>query len=72
MTDIVLVSTVNPIFEETLVCGYIVTALGSRRKSWMGIGVSAAIRLLYHLYQGPMGIIGMAPLALAFAWWYAA
>jgi hypothetical protein len=36
-----------------------------------GVNVSVAIRLLYHLYQGGIGVIGIIPFGLIFAWWYA-
>jgi membrane protease YdiL (CAAX protease family) len=69
--DLVLVCLVNPFFEEVFVCGYVVAALDPRRSAWTGINVSVAIRLLYHLYQGPLGVLSIVPLGLVFAWWYA-
>jgi membrane protease YdiL (CAAX protease family) len=66
-----LVCLVNPFFEEVFVCGYVIAALDPRRAAWMGINVSVGIRLLYHLYQGPLGVINIVPLGLVFAWWYA-
>jgi len=64
-------SVVNPIFEETFVCGYIVSALRKRCDPWTAINVSVAIRLLYHLYQGPAAAIGIVPFGLILACWYA-
>jgi membrane protease YdiL (CAAX protease family) len=69
--DLVLVCIVNPFFEEVFVCGYVVAALDPRRSAWTGINVSVAIRLLYHLYQGPLGVLSIVPLGLVFAGWYA-
>jgi membrane protease YdiL (CAAX protease family) len=33
--------------------------------------ISAAIRLLYHLYQGPLAFFGIVPFGLVVAGWYA-
>ena len=66
-----LVSTVNGIFEEVFVAGYIITALTSVRGMWTGINVSTGIRLLYHLYQGPLGILSVVPVGLLFGYVYA-
>ncbi len=72
LTTAVAVSLVNPIFEEIFVCGYVVSALKrARSPMWTAINVSVAIRLLYHLYQGAVGVIGMIPGGLVFAYWYA-
>ena len=64
-------SIVNPIFEETFVCGYVIAALRGRTEPWTAINVSVAIRLLYHLYQGPAAAIGIVPFGLVVGWWYA-
>jgi membrane protease YdiL (CAAX protease family) len=64
-------SIVNPIFEETFVCGYIISALRERCEPWTAINISVAIRLLYHLYQGPAAAIGIVPFGLILAYWYA-
>jgi membrane protease YdiL (CAAX protease family) len=68
---VIAVSIVNPIFEEVFVSGYVVTALKRRASMWTAINVSVAIRLLYHLYQGPGAAITILPLALIFAYVYA-
>ena len=62
---------VNPIFEETFVCGYIIAALRGHSAPWTAINTSVAIRLLYHLYQGPAAAIGIVPFGLILAYWYA-
>ena len=71
MSLVFLVSTVNGIFEEVFVAGYIITALAPVRGIWAGINVSTGLRLLYHLYQGPVGIISVVPLGLMFGYLYA-
>jgi len=68
---IIAVSVVNPIFEEVFVCGYVISALMGRRGFWTAVNVSIGLRLAYHLYQGPIGVISIIPLGLVFAYWYA-
>ena len=53
-------SLVNPLFEELLVLGYIVQALRKRWGLTTAMNASLAIRLVYHLYQGPMAVIPIA------------
>lgn len=71
MQLVFLVSTVNGIFEEVFVAGYIITALGSVRGMWVAINVSTVVRLLYHLYQGPIGIVTIVPMGLMYGYFYA-
>jgi membrane protease YdiL (CAAX protease family) len=68
---VIVVSIVNPIFEETFVCGYVMTVLKERSDASTAITISVAIRLLYHLYQGPMAFISIVPSGLVFSGWYA-
>lgn len=67
----IAISVLNPIFEETFLCGYIVTAAKQAGHTITGINVSVAIRVFCHLYQGSLGVIAIIPLGLIFAWWYA-
>jgi CAAX protease family protein len=67
---VVAVSVVNPIFEELFVCGYVMTALKEHFGLATAINTSVALRMAYHLYQGPSGVIGIIPLGLVFAYWY--
>jgi membrane protease YdiL (CAAX protease family) len=71
LLDLALVCLVNPFFEEVFVSGYVIAALDPRRTAWTGINVSVAIRLLCHLYQGPVGVLSIVPIGLVFAGWYA-
>jgi membrane protease YdiL (CAAX protease family) len=65
---VVLVSTINPVFEEVFVCGYVITALKDRVGMTTAVNVSAGLRVFYHFYQGAVGVVGVAPLALLFAY----
>ena len=70
MQLVFLVSVVNGIFEELFVTGYIITSLAARRGVWMAINVSVVVRLLYHLYQGPIGIMTVVPMGLLYGYVY--
>ena len=70
LSAVIAVSIVNPIFEELFVCGYVISAL-RERDPWLGIHVSVAIRLLYHLYQGALAAISIVPSGLILGIWYA-
>jgi len=54
---ILLVSVVNPFYEELLVVGYIVRGF-ERAGLRHALAVSVFIRALYHTYQGPIGALG--------------
>jgi membrane protease YdiL (CAAX protease family) len=71
LTAILIASIVNPLFEESLVIGYIMKSQTARKGVWYAINVSIFIRLLYHLYQGPLVVIGIVPLGWLFAYVYA-
>lgn len=62
-----IASTVNPVFEEGLVVGYVVKALEGRQGAPFAVGASVLIRLLYHTYQGPIIAASILPLGLLFA-----
>jgi membrane protease YdiL (CAAX protease family) len=68
---VIVLSIVNPAFEEIFVCGYVITVLKERTDVPTAIAISTAIRLLYHLYQGAIAFIGIVPFGLVVAWWYA-
>jgi membrane protease YdiL (CAAX protease family) len=70
MQLVFLVSVVNGIFEELFVAGYIITTLTARRGMWVAINVSVVVRLLYHLYQGPIGVMTIVPMGLLYGYVY--
>ena len=63
--SIAAISIVNPCFEELLVLAYVVQALRKRFGLTVAVNVSLTIRLLYHLYQGPLVVIPIAVFGLA-------
>jgi uncharacterized protein len=69
--NVLLVSAINPVFEEVFVCAYVIAALSERHGATAAINVSAAIRVFCHFYQGVVGVLAIVPMALLFAYWYA-
>lgn len=69
--SVALVIVVNPVFEEVFECGYVIAALRESRGVTTAINVSAAIRVFCHFYQGVLGVLGVVPVALLFAYWFA-
>ncbi len=70
LAQLAVLCIVNPVFEETLVVAYVVEALRDRRPPLTAVNVSVSIRLLYHLYQGPAGVIAIVPMGLLYAFVY--
>ncbi len=62
---LLLVSVINPLFEEVFVSGYIITALRGKGV-FVALVASVLIRTSYQLYRGVPGILLMVPLGLAF------
>jgi len=67
---ILLVSLLNPLFEEILVCSYVIETLRTRIGVVAAINVSTALRVSYHVYQGPFAFLWVAMLGLLFAYAY--
>jgi membrane protease YdiL (CAAX protease family) len=70
MQLVFMMSVVNGIFEELFVAGYIITTLTERRGMWVAINTSVVVRLLYHLYQGPIGVLTAVPMGLLYGYVY--
>lgn len=70
MQLVFLASVVNGIFEELFVAGYIITSLTERRGMWVAINTSVVVRLLYHLYQGPIAVMTIVPMGLLYGYVY--
>jgi membrane protease YdiL (CAAX protease family) len=67
---IIAVSVLNPIFEESIFSGYIVTALKRRTTGLTAVAVSVGLRALCHIYQG-YGVIFIVVFGVVLAVWYA-
>lgn len=66
---ILLVSLVNPVFEEFLFLGY-ATNVFRRHGAWIAGAASVVLRLLVHTYQGPIALVGILPLGIVFTAYY--
>jgi CAAX protease family protein len=67
---IVPVLLVSPLFEETLYLGIAATVLSRRWRMLAVFLAVVAIRMVVHLYPGPLALVGVLPLALIFTWYY--
>jgi membrane protease YdiL (CAAX protease family) len=57
-------------FEELFVVGYLMQSVRARFGIVTAVNISIAVRILFHLYQGPISVVGMIPIGLIFAWAY--
>ena len=62
---IILLSLVNPIFEEVLEAGYFINAL-KRFGMWPAVVASGLLRGILHMYQGPLGAIALFTFGIIF------
>lgn len=65
-----LVSIVNPVFEEFLSLGFVIRHLEAHGARF-AVGSGLLLRMLCHIYQGPMAIVSILPSGLllgAFYW----
>jgi CAAX protease family protein len=66
LATICAVSITNPLFEETLLCGYVIQRL-AKCGGLLAITLSAFVRFLCHTYEGPLAVW---PLAVGFVFGY--
>ncbi|MBC3875547.1 CPBP family intramembrane glutamic endopeptidase [Undibacterium flavidum] len=62
-------SVLNGLYEEFFLLGYLVRGFAAAGAS-IAIGLSVFIRLLYHLYQGPIGAISVVVVGVIFSLYY--
>lgn len=64
------VSMFNGLYEETFLIGYLMRGFAEAGASF-ALGLSVLVRLLYHLYQGPLGAVSVVVCGLVFgaAYW---
>ena len=62
LVAVYIASIINPVFEEMIVCGYVIPVLARRYGETAAINVSVLIRASYHLYQG----MGALPFHVAY------
>jgi hypothetical protein len=61
---------VKAVFEEVLVCAYVVQSLRGKFGIALAVNASIALRLSFHLYQGPGAFLAFAVLGLVFTFFY--
>ncbi len=66
---IMLTSTINPVFEESIVVAYVLRFLRAQ-PAILAVSTSALLRLLYHVYQGPLAFVAVLPVGILFATYY--
>jgi len=71
ISAVVLLSVINPIFEELFVCAYVIRALERTRSRMFAVNVSVALRASYHLYQGAIGGLVLIGFGLILGWYFA-
>jgi membrane protease YdiL (CAAX protease family) len=62
-------AVLDPIAEELLWLGYIVTAL-RHRGVWFAAAVSIGLRTMVHAYQGPLALVGVLPIGIVLTRYY--
>jgi membrane protease YdiL (CAAX protease family) len=67
---ILAVSIINPLFEELFLCAYMLPFLAYRRGPGVAVAVSLLVRLSFHTYQGPVGLLAVGLLGLVFSIFY--
>ncbi|MDP1728568.1 MAG: CPBP family intramembrane metalloprotease [Bacteroidota bacterium] len=67
---VILISILNPFFEEILVCSYILSWNRGATNKYAMIFLSVCIRILYHLYQGPFILVQIIPFGIIAGVWF--
>lgn len=65
----IALSMFNGLYEETFLLGYLVRAFESSGASF-ALGLSLLVRVLYHLYQGPIGAVSVLVFGLVISYYY--
>lgn len=69
LSMLVAVGMVNGLYEEMFLLGYLVRGFAKRDPS-LALGMSLLVRLLYHLYQGPIGALSVLVIGFVFGLFY--
>jgi CAAX protease family protein len=67
---VLAVSVLNPVFEEFLYLGFVANVLRTQG-SLLAVSASTVVRILVHLYQGPLALISNLPIGLLLGAYYA-
>ena len=66
LLPLLLFSIFNPIFEEFILVGYIVSAIHNKLGLLSCIILSVGFRLSFHIYQGPIILLSILPMGILF------
>jgi membrane protease YdiL (CAAX protease family) len=66
---VVVMAMVNGAFEEVFLLGFLVRGLRGFGLS-VPVGVMLLVRVLYHLYQGPVGMVWVLGIGLVFGLYF--
>lgn len=69
MSAIITLAVVNGTFEEVFLLGFLTRGLRSFGLG-MALGVALLVRVLYHLYQGPLGALSVLAFGLVLSLYY--
>ena len=69
LSTVVPMAIINGAYEEIFLLGFLLRGLRGYGVS-TAIGISLLVRLLYHLYQGPIGAISILALGMIFSVYY--
>lgn len=69
LASIIVLAMVNGAFEEIFLLGVLVRGLRGYGFS-IAVGLPLLVRILYHLYQGPLGALWVAAVGLTFTLFY--
>lgn len=64
-------SIINPLFEELVLCAYMIQTLARRRGAVLAVAASLTVRLSFHTYQGPAGMLAIGMIGLILTLFYA-
>ena len=70
LPTIVIVAMVNGTYEEVFLLGFLMRGLRQFGLS-IALGVMVLVRVLYHLYQGPLGALWVVGVGLTFGLYFA-
>lgn len=70
IVPLILFSIINPVFEEFILVGYIVSAIGKRFGLAITVILSVVFRLSFHIYQGPIILLSILPMGIIFTIYY--
>jgi uncharacterized protein len=67
---LLLFSVFNPLFEEFILVGYVVTAIREKFGLLSSLILSVGFRLSFHIYQGPIILLSILPMGILFTLYF--